>query len=244
MRIVASIEARMRSTRLPGKVLKPILGKPMMERMIERVRQSRYVNDIVVATTEHESCDCIEQLAEELGVFCYRGSEEDVLARVSEALVYAGADVAVILTGDMPVADPQLIDKVVEAFLESKADYCANSLIQTYPRGLGVQVMPTALLVQSAKTATSIEHREHATLYLREHPDLFRHVNISSGLPPEVAAYRLTVDTPEDYELITKIYEALYPKNPAFSLEDILKLFASHPELPRINAAVRQKSVR
>lgn len=244
MRIVASIEARMRSTRLPGKVLKPILGEPMMERMIERVQQSRYLSGIVVATTKHGSCDCIARLARNLDVFCYRGSEEDVLARVSEALVYAKADVAVVLTGDMPVVDPQLIDKVVGAFLETKADYCANSLIQTYPRGLGVQVMPTALLVQVAKTVTSSEHREHATLYLREHPELFRHVNISSGLPPEVAAYRLTVDTPEDYELITRIYEALYPNNPAFSLEDILDLFARHPELPMINATIKQKLVR
>lgn len=244
MRIVASIEARMRSTRLPGKVLKTILGKPMLERMVERVRLSRYVNDIIIATTEHESCDNIEKLAEKLGVLCYRGSEDDVLARVSEALVYAKADVAVILTGDMPVVDPQIIDKVVEVFMESKADYCANSLIQTYPRGMGVQVMPTALLVQAAKMATSPDHREHATLYLREHPGLFRHVNISSGLPPEVAAYRLTVDTPEDYDMITKIYEFLYPENPTFSLEDILDLFVNHPEIPRINATIRQKSVR
>ena len=244
MRTIASIEARIRSTRLPGKVLRPIVGRPMLELMIERVRRARLVDDIVVATANDASCDPIEQLTKKVGVLCYRGSEEDVLARVSEAFLFAKADVAIILTGDMPVVDPQLIDMVVGQFLDSKADYCANSLVQTYPRGMGVQVMHASLLVQAANSTNSPEHREHPTLYIREHPELFRHVNISSGFSPEVTAYRLTVDTPEDLNLITQIYERLYPMNPAFTLGDILDLFAKNAELPGTNQGVKQKTVR
>lgn len=243
MRKVVSIEARMRSTRLPGKVLKPILGRPMLELMIERVRRAKLVNDIVVATTDDVSCDPIEQLTKNLGVLVYRGSEEDVLARVGEALTFAQAEVAIILTGDMPVIDPQLIDLVVSKYLESSVDYCANSLVQSYPRGMGVQVLKTSLLVDSAKSTNDPVHREHATLYIREHPELFRHLNILSNLSPEVVNWRLCVDTAEDFDLITRIFQTLYPKNPAFTLKDILDLFAGHPELPKINQQVKQKAV-
>lgn len=244
MRKVVSIEARMRSTRLPGKVLKPILGRPMLELMIERVRRAKLVDDIVVATTDHESCDPIEQQAKKSGVLCYRGSEEDVLGRVVEALTFAKAEAAIVLTGDMPVIDPQLIDLVVGKYLESSVDYCANSLAHSYPRGMGVQVLRTSRLVEASKETNDPFHREHATLYIREHPELFGHLNILSNLPPEVAHWRLCVDTIEDFELITKIYESLYSGNPAFSLNDMMDLFARHPEFLKINQHVTQKTVR
>lgn len=244
MKIVASIEARMRSTRLPGKVLKPIMERPMMELLIERVLLADLLDDVVIATTDHVSCDPIEDLAEKVGVCCFRGSEEDVLQRVYLAAKHADADVLVVLTGDMPLVDPAIIDQVIQAYLDNSVDYCANSLIQTYPRGLGIQVLKPELLGESIALTDDPVYHEHATLYVREHPEKFSHFNVKSPYPEDIAKLRMTVDTPEDFEFISKIYQQLYPDNPAFSLDDVLNLIENNPELKQINEHIIQKSVR
>jgi spore coat polysaccharide biosynthesis protein SpsF len=177
-------------------------------------------------------------------VGCFRGSEDDVLDRVLQAAGSANADLIVETTGDCPLIDPAIIGRIIRSFDPAKVDYCANVLKQTYPRGMDVQVFPRAVLQQVADLTNDPADREHVSLYIYEHPERFRLRNIESGLPAEVADFRLTVDTPEDYELVTKIYEALYPTNPRFGLPEILDLFARQPDLPAINSAIRQKLVR
>ncbi|MHB1328390.1 MAG: cytidylyltransferase domain-containing protein [Gemmatimonadales bacterium] len=244
MKTVITVEARMRSTRLPGKVLRPILSQPMLALMIERLRRVRLADEIVVATTVHEADEPIVALAEALGVGCYRGSEDDVLSRVLGAATEAGAELVVETTADCPLIDPGVIDQVIQTFITNDVDYCANVLSPTYPRGMDVQVFPTAVLADVAAQTNDPDDREHVSLYIYQHPDQYRLLNVASGLDPAVASLRLTVDTPEDYELVSRIYQELYPIERRFTLHDILALLARYPEMHTINNHVRQKAVR
>ncbi len=244
MRTVITIEARMRSSRLPGKVLASVVGKPMLELMIERLRRVRQAAEIVVATTTNPADDPIAELARNLGVACFRGSEEDVLERVLLAAQGQEADVIVETTADCPVIDPGVVDQAIATFLSNGADYCSNTLSATYPRGLDVQVFPTRVLAEVAALTQDPADREHVSLYIYSHPERYRLVNLASGLEPRAADLRLTVDTPEDLELIREIYGSLYPDNPLFGLPEMLALFARQPDLAERNRHVRQKAVR
>jgi len=243
-RIVITIEARMLSTRLPGKVLRTILGRPMLALMIERLKRVKKAAAIMVATTVDPSCDVIEALAHELGVGCFRGSEDDVLDRVLQAARAAQADLIVETTGDCPLLDPAVIDRMIDEFLRGDFDYVANVLRPTWPRGMDVQVFPRAVLERVAQLTNDPADREHVSLYIYEHPEIFRLHNVESGLPAEAADLRLTVDTPEDFALVTRIYEALYASNPHFGMPEILELFERHPEWRDINRTIQQKAVR
>ena len=244
MKIVCTIEGRMHSSRLPGKVMLPILGRPMLELMIERLRRAPQIDEIVIATTDDPSCEPIAELAARVGVGCFRGSEEDVLDRVLQAARSAAADVIVETTGDCPVIDPAVVSEVIETFRKSDVDYCANVLDRTYPRGMDVQVFPTRALAEVAGLTDDPADHEHVSLYIYEHPERYRLLNVKSDLPPDVADLRLTVDTPEDFRLVTEIYERLYPTKPDFGLSDIVKLFERNPELREINREIHQKAVR
>lgn len=244
MKIVTTIEARMRSTRLPGKVLKPLLGKPMLERMVERLRRARRSDAIVVATTTHPADDPIVELARAMGVGCYRGSEEDVLDRVLEAAESVEADLIVETTADCPLIDPGVIDQLIATYLANPVDYCSNVLKPTYPRGLDAQVFSVATLRQVAALTTDPADREHVSLYIYEHPERYRLLTVASGLADDVGRLRLTVDTPEDFVLVERVYQALYPTNPAFGLAEIVALFERDPELADLNRHIRQKAVR
>jgi spore coat polysaccharide biosynthesis protein SpsF len=242
-RVVCTIQARMTSTRLPGKVLMPVLGKPLLELMIERLRRARHVDEIVIATTEDASSDPIEELADRLGVGCFRGSEDDVLARVLGAAHAFDADLIVETTGDCPLIDPAVVDRVIDGFRAGGVDYCSNILTRSYPRGLDVQVFPTSVLEEVDRRTDDPADREHVSLYIYEKPGRFRLRNVESG-HPESAELRLTVDTPEDYELIRAIFEALYESDPAFGLEEMLALLEARPELREINRDIEQKPAR
>jgi spore coat polysaccharide biosynthesis protein SpsF len=244
MKTVITIAARMRSSRLPGKVLLPVLGRPMLARMIERLRRARRADGIVVATTTAPGDDPIAALAADLQVGCFRGSEADVLDRVLRAARSVGAERIVETTADCPLIDPQVIDRVIEAFDGSAVDYCANVLAPTYPRGLDVQVFPVAVLADVAGRTSDPVDREHVSLYIYHPPERYRLLNVTSGLPPADAAHRLTVDTREDLRLVRRLYEALYPVNPAFGLREILDHLAANSELAAINRHIRQKAAR
>ena len=233
----------MRSTRLPGKVLLPILGKPMLELMIERLKRAQGIDEIVVATTDHASDQPVAELAHRLGVGCFRGSEEDVLDRVLNAARRAEADVIVETTGDCPVIDPQVIDLVIETFLTNEVDYCSNVVERTYPRGMDVEVFWLEGLEQGALLTQDPDDREHVSLHFHRFRDRFRLLNVASALPEDAVKLRLTVDTAEDFDLITRIYEALYPHKRDFVLQDILALFDQRPELREINREVEHRSV-
>jgi len=244
MRVVITIEARMRSSRLPGKVLSPILGRPMLARMIERLQRVRRADAIVVATTEHPADEPIAKLAEELGVGCFRGSEDDVLDRVLKAARSADADLIVETTADCPLIDPGVIDQLIATFQSNAVDYCSNVLKPSYPRGLDCQVFPVSVLARVAELTRDPADREHVSLYIYEHPELFRLLTVASGLPKEAGLLRLTVDTPEDLELVRRIYRELYPADPTFGLKEILGLIEQLPELAYMNRHIQQKAAR
>ncbi len=242
-RVVCTIQARMTSTRLPGKVLMPAVGRPLLALMIERLQRAERVDDIVVATTEDAASDPIEALARELGVGCFRGSEDDVLGRVLGAARAAGADLIVETTGDCPLIDPAVVDRVVAAFQEGGVDYCSNILERTYPRGLDTQVFPTAVLAEVDRLTQDPADREHVSLYIYEHPERFRLRNVASSRP-DSAELRLTVDTPEDLRLVRAVFEALYPSDPGFGLDAMLAFLDERPELAALNREIQQKPVR
>jgi spore coat polysaccharide biosynthesis protein SpsF len=242
-RVVCTIEARMTSSRLPGKVLLPAAGRPLLEHMVERLKRARTVDAIVIATTEHASSDPLQALADRLGVGCFRGSEEDVLGRVLGAAQAFDADVIVETTGDSPLVDPEVVDLVVERFAEGGVDYCSNVLEPTYPPGMDAQVFRTSVLADVASRTDDPADREHVSLYIYEHPERYRLRSVVSQRP-EYGDLRLCVDTDTDYELIRTIFETLYPADPAFGLDAILDLVDARPELRELNRHVASKPLR
>jgi spore coat polysaccharide biosynthesis protein SpsF len=241
---VCTIEARMTSTRLPGKVTKPIMGRPMLELMVERLRLARRIDRIVIATTTNAADDGLEELAERLDVGCFRGSEEDVLGRVLGAAVAHEAHLIVETTGDCPLIDPFVVDQVIGMFEANDVDYCGNCVAKSYPLGMAVQVFPTRVLADVARLTHDPADREHVSLYIYEHPERFRLLHVVSGFSSDDAGLRLTVDTDEDYTLVKAIFEELYPRNPAFTLGDVVGLLHRRPDLVAINRDVKQKQVR
>ena len=242
-RIVCIIEARMRSTRLPGKVLLEAVGEPLLALMVERLRRSQRLDGIVIATTDDPSCDPIEALAHELGVGVFRGSEDDVLARVLGAAEASGADIIVETTGDCPLIDPHWLDLVVDAYLrDGGCDFCSNTLTETFPRGTDVRVFSTAALADVAATTTDPADREHVSLYFWTHPERY-HLREVKSPEPSLGDLRLTVDTPEDLALVRAIFERLYPQDHGFGLGEIAALLREHPEIRALNAHVQQKAV-
>jgi spore coat polysaccharide biosynthesis protein SpsF len=244
MKIVATIEARMTSTRLPGKVLKPCLGKPMMELLVERVHRSRLIDEIVISTTVNRTDDVLVQCAQDLGVAHFRGSEDDVVARVVGAMEAAQADIVVQLTGDCPLLDWEVIDQLIRLYQANKFDYVSNTTVRSYPRGLDCQVVSLATLQESLRIAKDAPQHEHVCLSIYENPDRFRLFNVMA--PPELCypGQRWTLDTEADYRFLTTVYERLYPQNPAFTSADVLRLLRAHPEIEALNSDIQQKAVR
>ncbi len=242
MKVVATIEARMTSSRLPGKVLMPLLEKPALERMIERIKHARYIDEIVVATTVNKADNPIVELCDRLGVSCYRGSEEDVLERVLIAARNVKADLICELTGDCPLIDPLIIDNVIIAHRSGSYDHTSNFLNQrTFPIGLDVQVFPTHVLEKVAVLTDDPIDRVHVSYYIYCNPKLFRLNGITAN--PEVFGpdIRITLDTKEDYEFIQKIFTALHREDSIFYARDIVKFIKKNPELMNINRHIRQK---
>lgn len=238
----AVVQARMGSTRLPGKVMKIVAGKPMLELMIERLKRAKELDGIVIATTDKTSEQPIVDLVNSLdGILLFRGSEDNVLARYYGAAVEYGAETIVRVTSDCPLIDPDVIDKVVRVYREKKNrfDYVANIQKRTYPRGLDTEVFSFKALEKAYKEAVLKPDREHVTEYILQRPEMFRMLEVADTV--DNSSFRWTVDTKEDLELITKIYDALYCVNPDFRYTDILKLFEKYPEWKKINAHIEQK---
>jgi len=241
-KIVATIEARMTSTRLPGKVMLPLAGKSNMERLIERLKRSRYIDDVVIATTTNATDDVLEQLAHELGVGIWRGSEDDVLGRVLGAAQSVNADLIVEVTGDCPLIDWRHVDHIVELFATGQWDYVANNTERTFPRGLDLQIFPTAVLAEVDRITQDPVDRENVSIYIYTHKERYRCYNWSAEGRMHRPDLRITLDTKEDYDLINTIFERLLPVNPDFSAEDIITLLEQEPELMEINREIKQKN--
>jgi spore coat polysaccharide biosynthesis protein SpsF len=232
--ILALIQARFSSTRLPGKVLRPILGKPMLLHQLERVRAARMPDRVAVATSRDRSDDPVAFLCEEAGFPCFRGDLEDVLDRFYRAAEALGpAEQVIRLTGDCPLADPAVIDAVAERHLAEGNDYTSNVMPPTFPDGLDVEILRLEALKRAWREAELPSQREHVTPYVNRHPNLFRIGNLANG--EDLSALRWTVDEPEDFEFVSRIYGELYPTNPRFGMGDVLELLAREPEWASVN---------
>ncbi len=241
MKTVIIVQARMTSTRLPGKVLKKVLNKSLLEYQVERLRRVKYADEIVIATTINETDQPIVDLCRHLSVPCFRGSEQDVLSRYHAAAREHQAEAIVRITSDCPLIDPQVTDRVVQFYLEHRPtyDYVSNSLERTYPRGMDTEVFSVKALKEAFAEATEQSDREHVTPFIHRQTDRYRLANIAHT--ENQSHHRWTVDTPEDFELVKNITSALYPANPLFSLQDCLNLLQKHPEWKEINDHVQQK---
>ena len=232
----------MSSTRLPGKVLKPVLGKPLLAYQVERLQRVEHADAVVLATTTNDADQVLVDFAQAHDLAWYRGSEEDVLSRYQGAAEEAGADVVIRITSDCPLIDPAVIDKVIATFTQSQpnCDYASNTLRRTYPRGMDCEVFSRkALDIAHAEAVMPVE-REHVTPFIHRHPDRFALRNVEYA--SDCSDYRWTVDTVEDLALVSRMLEYLYPERPTFTLEDCLDLLAEHPDWARVNTDVQQKA--
>jgi len=228
--ILAILQARLSSTRLPGKVLLPVLGQPMILRQIERVRRAARIDRLVVATSTDPSDDPLAAVLTGAGVAVHRGSLDDVLGRFIGALDATPADHVVRLTGDCPLIDPGLIDATIALCLERGADYAQNRLIDKgYPKGQDVEVITAEALRRAAAQASTPEEHEHVTWGVWNQPDRYRIVRLEP--PVDEGHVRWTVDRPDDYAFVCAVYDALYASRPAFTSDDIRQLVKSRPDL-------------
>ena len=237
------IEARMTSSRLPGKVLMPACGKPMLTLQVERLKKVAGVDKIILATTTNDTDEPLVSLAHDLGISCFRGSEDDVLSRVVSAAQAEEIDLIVEIMGDCPLIDPASVDDVIQAFWDNKPDYASAALSNTYPLGTEAQVYPTKLLAHVDSLPVTQEEREHVTLYIYRHPDKYKILPVEA--PDERKGYGifLTLDERHDYDCIKQIFEALYPKKSDFTLQDIFQFLEKNPDVKTINSHVERTKI-
>lgn len=241
MKVVAIIQARMGSTRLPGKVIKEILGKPVILWDLDRVSFSKLIDEIVVAIPYGKENDIIVDTIKEYNdkIVTTRGSENDVLDRYYQAAVQTNADVVVRITSDCPLIDPAVVDNVIEQFLNDDCEYCSNSLTRTYPRGLDTEVFSFKALEKAWNEATKDYEREHVTPYIIDNPDKFKLLNVANDI--DLSHLRWTMDTKKDYMFIEAIYKKITSTKKIFYMGDILELLNHEPELIDINKHIVQK---
>jgi spore coat polysaccharide biosynthesis protein SpsF len=241
VKVVAIIQARMGSTRLPGKVLKDLCGQTVLARVVQRTRRAKLVDQLVVATSLLPADDAIARECEGLSVACFRGDEADVLERYYRAAQQFAAEVVVRITADCPLIDPELIDATIAGFLKERPDYATNSLVVTYPRGLDVEVFTDNALAEAWRSAKAEYERVHVTPYLYEDRGRFRVLSLTADA--DYSEYRWTLDTADDLELIREVYRHFAP-NGSMGWREVLKLMKSRPQLADVNAHVMQKGLR
>lgn len=240
MKIVAIVQARMGSTRLPGKVLKEVLSRPLLSFQIERMKKSKLINELVIATTPLGN-EKIMELCEKESVPYFVGSESDVLDRYYQAAKKHEADIVVRMTSDCPIIDPEIIDQVIQMYVDGNYDYVSNTQDRTFPRGMDVEVFSMDALEKTHKEAAIEYEHEHVTPYIYLNRDKFSvgqytQVNDTNDI-------RLTVDTTEDFLVIRNIFNELYNNKPDFLLADILDVLEKYPEWKEINKEIIQKKL-
>lgn len=236
--IVAIIQARMSSSRLPGKIMLKACGKTILELMIERVQRSRSLDKILVATTINPKDDVIVNLCKDIGVECYRGPEEDVLLRYKLSADAIKADTIVRLCSDCPLIDPAVIDKVVNVYSAGNFDFVNNMspLPRTYPDGMLVEVFSKELLDETNREAIKPSHREHVTFFMWMQPERYKIHRVDCER--DLSQYRLNLDYAEDYELIKSVFEALYEKDKFFTMNDTINWLHNHPVILQLNSHI------
>jgi len=239
-RIVTIIQARLGSSRLPGKVLLDIAGRPMLARVTARAMQARRVCHTVIATSTRDEDTPVAEAARGLGVEVFRGAETDVLDRYYQAALAFGADAVVRITADCPLIDASFIDACVDTWLQERCDYVSNAVEPPYLRGLDVEVLSMAALASAWREAKESYHRAHVTAYIYQHPEQFRCVFVPWDA--DYSAHRWTVDTEEDLALVRAVYARLADTN-HFSWRDVLRVLGDEPSLMELNSSVHQKDI-
>jgi len=240
LKVVAIVQARMGSARLPGKVLKDIEGETVLSRVIGRLRRATRIHELLVATTDSAADDAIVEECRKCSVAVCRGDQVDVLDRYHRSAQFAKADIVVRITSDCPLIDPEITDKTIAAFLEVRPDYASNVLVRTYPRGLDTEVISVFALARAWQAARKPYEREHVTPYIYEHPADFRLQSVTGD--EDYSGSRWTLDTPEDLKFVRSVYARL-KEYPRFSWRDVLDLVGREPELIAVNRAVMQKTL-
>lgn len=225
--VVVIIQARMGSTRLPGKVLAQVAGRPVLQHVVERVRQATLPDALLVATSLNAENDAVESACAAIGVRCVRGSENDVLDRYVQAARLAGATAVVRVTADCPLLDPAVLDAVVREYRDGDFDYVANINPPTFPHGLDVEICSAAALERAWERATAPDEREHVTLHVRRRPNEFRLGNVTRE--PDLSGLRWVLDLPSDLEFVRDVYERL--GDSPFGMAEVLELLEREPEL-------------
>ena len=244
---MAAVPVRMGSTRLPGKAMREVRGQPLLGYLLDRLDRCRHLGGVVVATTGKAADDVIAAYCRGRGVACFRGPEDDLLARLLGALKSAEATIGVEVFGDCPLIDPAIVDEIVAFFLEHRQrfDFVGNDLVTTYPPGMEVEVFGVAALEDTGRRAVEPEVREHGTLFMRQHPDLYRLHNIEAGAEFRRPELEIEVDTPEDFTVISRILEH-FDGRTDYSLGEIIAFLDANPDLKALNADVprRWKALR
>lgn len=242
MSVVVIVQARMNSSRLPGKVLKAVAGRPLLSYQLERLRRCKLVDRLVVATTTNKSDNPVEEVALSEGALVFRGDEQDVLSRYYKAAKEHDASVVVRLTADCPVIDPSVVDQAVALYQNSRGvSYVSNTLTRSYPRGMDCEVFSFSSLEIAVKEAGQPKSREHVTPFIHSHPTRFPQKQlVHEG--EDLSHHRWTVDEEADFTLMRMILEALYPVNPEFTMQDVLTLLEKNAEWIGINAHITQKA--
>lgn len=245
-KIVASIEARMGSSRFPGKMMADICGKPALVRVVDRLKACQNLDGIILATTADPKDDPLAQCAEQQGIACHRGSEDDVLQRVVDAQKQMNSDITVEVTGDCLMLDIDVIDQGVTMFLENDCDILSNAAKTSYPQGADVQVFRTEDLNWVAENITDEAVREHVSLYFYENPDKYRIIHLMAPARLRAPDQRTQLDYYEDLDFICAVYRELEPiHGPVnFGAREILQLMRDKPEIQKINAHCTNKPVR
>lgn len=239
MTTVAVVQARMGSTRLPGKVLADLEGRPMLAWVLERLGRARTLDAVAVATSTEPGDDPVAELCRRLDVPVFRGSEEDVLDRYAGAARRFRADAVVRITADCPLVDPEVVDRVIERFRDAGADYASNTLERTYPQGLDVEVFRREALERAAREAREPWERAHVTPYVYRHPEIFALESVTHDR--DLSRHRWTVDTREDLELVRALYRRSGDGRAGWL--EFLRIVESDASLPAINASVAQKAL-
>jgi spore coat polysaccharide biosynthesis protein SpsF len=245
LRVVILVQARMGSTRLPGKVLKEVWDKPLLQYLTERLKRVELADEVIIATTTNPKDQEIVEFCHMEQIPLFRGSEEDVLDRFYLAAKAFKADVVVRITADCPLVDPKLIDEVIQSYLDNYPtfDYISNSHVRSFPIGMDTEVFSFKSLEEAYNESSLPEEREHVTPFIYRRPNRYKTKLLVHE--PNLAHLRLTVDTPEDFELVSKLIERLYPKKPEFTMDDLVRtLTEDHPEWVQINAGVKQRELR
>ena len=245
MKVVCLVQARVGSTRLPGKILKEICGKTILYHEIDRLKKCKEIDEIVIATTDKEDDDKIVNEAKKLSVKYFRGSENDVLSRFYYAAKENNADIVVRVTSDCPCIDFEILDKMLiyfkDKYKEKQVDYLSNTIKRTYPRGYDIEIFTFSALEKSYINAKKEYEREHVTPYIYDKTNNF--LKLSFENKEDYSEYRVTLDTIEDFIVIKNIFENLYYKNPYFKLNDVVQYLNNNLHIVDINKHIEQKKL-